>query len=125
VLRIGYGRFFGTGADPFPTRCYDVAMKGVMAPQTAGELWLMCRESASREQSIVKQIASTKRLSRGALTGAGVAFFCVAVGLAQTDSEAARAGVCQREGSTIVGVTPVRIGKSIRAPKKTRDVNPR
>jgi hypothetical protein len=96
-----------------------------MAPQTAGELWLMCRESASREQSIVKQIASTKRLSRGALTGAGVAFFCVAVGLAQTDSEAARAGVCQREGSTIVGVTPVRIGKSIRAPKKTRDVNPR
>jgi len=58
------------------------------------------------------------------LTGVSVAGFCGLTGLAQTASDPSREGICQREGSSIVGVTPVRTGKSIRAPKKIHDVRP-
>ena len=46
----------------------------------------------------------------------------VAVAQARSD---ARAGICQREGAAIVGVVPVRVGKTVRTPKKTHDVAPR
>jgi hypothetical protein len=111
--------------DPIPTtllRCRHEQRDGLA---DARRTCLSSRESGSWQQRIVKQIVSTKQLSRRALTGAAVALFCATVGLAQTHSGAPRAGICQREGSTIVGVTPVRIGKSIRAPKKTHNVNPR
>lgn len=73
----------------------------------------------------MNQVASTKGFPHAALAGATVALFFATIGLAQTNSGLARAGICQREGSTIVGVTPVRIGESMPAPKKTHNVNPR
>ena len=33
-------------------------------------------------------------------------------------------GVCERDGEKFVGQKPVRIDRSVRAPKKTRDVRP-
>ena len=56
------------------------------------------------------------------LSLAGICSGMVAVAQARSD---ARAGICQREGAAIAGVTPVRVGKSTRAPKKTHHVNPR
>jgi len=49
---------------------------------------------------------------------------CGPSGLAETVS-VEPVGVCQRQGVAIVGVTPVRVGKSIRAPKKTQNASPR
>jgi hypothetical protein len=56
----------------------------------------------------------------------------VALGLAggslQDESKPAtlaRSGVCLREGSQLVGVTPARIDKRVRQPKKIRDVRPK
>jgi outer membrane biosynthesis protein TonB len=39
-------------------------------------------------------------------------------------SELSRYGVCQREGVKIVGRTPARVAKGIRAPRKLRDAKP-
>jgi hypothetical protein len=38
---------------------------------------------------------------------------------------AARSGVCEREAEKLVGQKAVRIGRSVRAPKKLRDVPPK
>ena len=57
-----------------------------------------------------------------------------AVGLSSTDRLAAfqagaqravRPGVCEREGESVLGQKPVRVGGSIAAPKKVRDVSPK
>jgi Gram-negative bacterial TonB protein C-terminal len=45
--------------------------------------------------------------------------------LGATNLETSRSGVCEREGEAIVGVKPIRPGKTVRAPKKIRNVNPR
>ena len=41
------------------------------------------------------------------------------------ETAAARIGVCEREGEKLVGQKPIRIGPSMRAPKKLRDVRPK
>jgi hypothetical protein len=42
----------------------------------------------------------------------------------QTDSKAARPGVCERNGEKLEGQKPIRVGRSVRAPKKLRNVSP-
>ena len=42
-----------------------------------------------------------------------------------SEKAAARPGVCEREAEKLVGQTAVRIGRSVRAPKKLRDVPPK
>jgi hypothetical protein len=42
-----------------------------------------------------------------------------------TEKGATRSGVCEREAEKLVGQKPVRIGGSVRAPKKLRDVPPK
>ncbi len=37
----------------------------------------------------------------------------------------ARVGVCSREGEKLVGQKPVKLGRSVRGPKKIRDVRPK
>jgi outer membrane biosynthesis protein TonB len=41
-----------------------------------------------------------------------------------TRPELSRYGVCEREGVKIVGRTPARVGKGVRAPRKLRDAKP-
>ena len=41
------------------------------------------------------------------------------------NNSAARPGVCEREAEKMVGHNPVRIGRSVRAPRKLRDVPPK
>jgi hypothetical protein len=41
------------------------------------------------------------------------------------EKAAARPGVCEREAEKLVGQKAVRIGRSVRAPKKLRDVPPK
>ena len=43
---------------------------------------------------------------------------------ALTRPERSRLGVCEREGATIVGRPPARVGKGVRAPTKLRDARP-
>jgi hypothetical protein len=40
-------------------------------------------------------------------------------------ADLAPSGVCMREGRKLVGVSPVLIGKSVRQPKKVRNVTPK
>ena len=40
-------------------------------------------------------------------------------------ADLATSGVCMREGQKLVGVSPVLIGKSVRQPKKVRNVTPK
>src|SRR5262245_54912964 len=42
-----------------------------------------------------------------------------------TEKGATRSGVCEREAEKLVGQKPVRIGGSVRAPQKLRDVPPK
>lgn len=39
--------------------------------------------------------------------------------------EPARSGVCEGEAEKLIGHKPIRIGRSVRAPKKLRDVSPK
>jgi len=41
------------------------------------------------------------------------------------EKAAARSGVCERQAEKLVGQKAVRIGRSVRAPKKLRDVRPK
>jgi hypothetical protein len=47
-----------------------------------------------------------------------------ALGYQARGTDLARAGVCVRQGSEIVGVIPVRIDRRLRQPKKVRNVAP-
>ena len=62
------------------------------------------------------------------------AIVVTAVGLSSTDwldafqavaPRAVRPGVCEREAESVLGQKPVRVGGSIAAPKKVRDVSPK
>ena len=62
------------------------------------------------------------------------AIVVTAIGLSFTDrldaiqhaaQRALRPGVCEREGESLLGQKPVRVGGSIAAPKKIRDVSPK
>lgn len=71
------------------------------------------------------RLAGSLKIPRVGCTATILAIICATTfRLAEANSDA-RAGICQREGAAILGVAPVRIGKSIRAPKKTHNVIPR
>ena len=62
------------------------------------------------------------------------AIIVTAVGLSSTErldafqpvpQRAVRPGVCEREGESVLGQKPVRVGGSIAAPRKVRDVSPK
>ena len=56
----------------------------------------------------------------------GLMFVLVfAIGVSLSAEQTARAGVCEREAEQLVGQKPVRVGRSVRPPKKLRDVNPK
>jgi hypothetical protein len=69
-------------------------------------------------------------MSVGLLLGIALgSMMLLPAGLAVAQPPVARSsspvGICEREGTAVVGIKPTRVGKAVRAPKKLRDVRPK